>query len=407
MIAANSFGSGVTDILDLSGRNNPFSQATPASRGAWFREPKRGRVNLLNNSVFAGGVSGTPGTLPTGLTTGNVGGTVTTVYGNDAVICDVGSASRITFRPADITVANGQTLTVACDVLVTSGSLIASQAVLCGVGVAGTTVHRINGVVVSAGTVIAVGVLSRVEVSVTFSAGGSTINQFGVGASANLGSAVVATISRPQIEFATQSTAYQRVTTAFDVTEQGQRDCYGVLADGIDDFYTTASIDFTGTNKVTVFAAMRKVSDAAIGVVTELTTNTNSENGSFFLAAPSSLAIDSARNVGFNARGTATGTAAVATGLASPVTFITTGQADIAAPSVSIRSNGVLIQTTTATLGSGSFANDILYLFRRGGATFPFNGRLYALIVAGGSYPLSTIQRVERLLSRITPTVNL
>jgi len=36
-----------------------------------------------------------------------------------------------------------------------------------------------------------------------------------------------------------------------------------------------------------------------------------------------------------------------------------------------------------------------------------FNGNLYALIVAGGSYPLSTIQRVERLLSRITPTVNL
>jgi hypothetical protein len=50
MIAANSFGSGVTDILDLSGNNNPFSQSTPASKGAWFREPKRGRVNLVLRS---------------------------------------------------------------------------------------------------------------------------------------------------------------------------------------------------------------------------------------------------------------------------------------------------------------------------------------------------------------------
>jgi hypothetical protein len=57
---------------------------------------------------------------------------------------------------------------------------------------------------------------------------------------------------------------------------------------------------------------------------------------------------------------------------------------------------------------TGNFANAVLHLLsRNNGAALPFNGRLYALIVAGGSYPLSTIQRVERLLSRITPTVNL
>jgi hypothetical protein len=69
--------------------------------------------------------------------------------------------------------------------------------------------------------------------------------------------------------------------------------------------------------------------------------------------------------------------------------------------------NGAQVGSVLSDQGTGNYGNYPLYLFRRGGTTLPFNGNLYALIVAGGSYPLSTIQRVERLLSRITPTVNL
>jgi uncharacterized membrane protein len=264
-------------------------------------------------------------------------------------------------------------------------------------------VHRINGVVVSAGTVIAVGVLSRVEVSVTFSAGGSTINQFGVGASANLGSAVVATISRPQIEFATQSTAYQRVTTAFDVTEAGQRDCYGVRADGTDDGYVTGSIDFSGTNKVTVFAAVRQAVTSGAGTIIS----------SVKIGDPGRFAIG--KNTGVDQwQFTSSGSTSVASGslnvAASPATYILRGEGDISAPLTRIARQSTVVQNT-ASQGTGNYANSPLRLFFLVNtldiSTAFFNGDLYALIVAGGSYPLSTIQRVERLLSRITPTVNL
>jgi uncharacterized membrane protein len=193
---------------------------------------------------------------------------------------------------------------------------------------------------------------------------------------------------------------YQRVTTAFDVTEAGQRDCYGVRTDGIDDWYQTASIDFSGTDKVTVFAAVRKLSDASTGVVVELTTGTGGNR--FAIRAPN----DPLPNYLF-ATGGSVPLGVTATTFTAPITNIVTGIGDISGDYAGIRVNGTLINTNTADQGSGNYANSNLYIFSRAGSSLFFNGNLYALIVAGGSYSLSTIQRVERLLSRITPTVNL
>jgi hypothetical protein len=203
-----------------------------------------------------------------------------------------------------------------------------------------------------------------------------------------------------QLELGSTPTAYQRVNTAFDVTESGQRDCFGVRADGTDDEYATASIDFTGTNKVTVFAAIRKLSDAAAGALLHLGAGATAD-GLFAVLAPTGAA----SNYRFRSRGNTNGDA-TATSFTAPTTNIVTGIGDIGGPLSQIRVNGVVSATNTDSQGPGNYRNDVLYLFQRNGLA-PFNGDLYALIVAGGSYPLSTIQRVERILSRITPTVNL
>jgi hypothetical protein len=206
-----------------------------------------------------------------------------------------------------------------------------------------------------------------------------------------------------QLELGSTATAYQRVTTAFDVTESGQRDCFGVRADGTDDFYTTAgNVDFTGTNKVTVFAALRKLSDATRGIFFEHTTNSILNSGGFNLNAPSG----SLNDYGFFSVSTS-GSVVTTSSSTNPPVAVVTGQASILEDILSIRLNGTQVGSNSADQGSGTYANAVMHLFRRGGTTLPFNGNLYALIVAGGSYPLSTIQRVERLLSRITPTVNL
>jgi hypothetical protein len=151
-----------------------------------------------------------------------------------------------------------------------------------------------------------------------------------------------------------------------------------------------------------VFAAVRKLSDAAAGVVLELSSSSGTGFGKFGMFAPS----DVAANYMFRSAGTSNVTNTVTT-FAAPITNIVTGIADIGADVNIVRVNGTQAGSVSTDQGTGNYANDILYLFRRGGTTLPFNGNLYALIVAGGSYPLSTIQRVERILSRITPTVNL
>jgi hypothetical protein len=54
---------------------------------------------------------------------------------------------------------------------------------------------------------------------------------------------------------------YQRVNTATDYDTAGFP--HYLRFDGVDDFLQTSSINFTSTDKMTVFAGVRKLSDAA------------------------------------------------------------------------------------------------------------------------------------------------
>jgi hypothetical protein len=212
-------------------------------------------------------------------------------------------------------------------------------------------------------------------------------------------------VSGFQIDLAASRSAYQRVgLTAFDITEPGQTNCYYLQPDGVNDGYVTGSnLDLSGTDKVTVFAAVRKLSDAADGIVVELTNGT--VNGRFGLQAPGSSTV---ARFQYNSRGTAS--AVPFTSNASfnaPFTGVITGQSVISTDTATLRINGTQVGTDSADQGTGNFASSLLYLFRRGGTTLPFNGQCFATIVAGGSYSTATIQRVEQILSKYTPGVTL
>jgi hypothetical protein len=408
LISGSTFGTGVETLPDLSPRNNPFSQAAPSSRAAWFREPKSGRRNQhihTENFSNAGWTKSnvTVGADQIGPLPGMVAQKIVKNNGLDGNLFGGGAASLV---------SSGQTWTVSVfakaaefafikvchggsvfggsnsgvTVNLSSGAIVATDASITPTVTAITDGwYRISATATSTGT-------SNGNLSVFFGST-SAVNEVGNGTNGIL-------LSGSMQDQSATLRPYQRVTTAFDVTESGQRDCFGVRADGTDDFYTTASVDLSGTDKVTVFAAIRKLSDAAIGEVVGL--STIASDGTFAILAPSSASA----NIGWSSKGTTT-VSAIATGIASPATRIVTGFGDISSDVARIRINGVQAAETLTDQGTGNYRNDILHLFRRGGTTLPFNGNLYALIVAGGSYPLSTIQRVERILSRITPTVNL
>jgi hypothetical protein len=198
--------------------------------------------------------------------------------------------------------------------------------------------------------------------------------------------------------------AYQRVgaATAGSSTAAGTADYDStgfppyLRFDGTDDGLATSAIDFSATDKMTVHAGVRKLSDAAGGVVAELSINWTTVNGTFVVTAP-----DSANpQYGIAAKGTSNAFASIAT-YAAPITNVLTEQMDLAGSTVtdelSARVNGSAVTLTGASgpAGTGNFGNHPLYIGSRAGTSLRFNGRLYSLIVRGAAPTAAEITSTE------------
>jgi hypothetical protein len=57
---------------------------------------------------------------------------------------------------------------------------------------------------------------------------------------------------------------------------------------------------------------------------------------------------------------------------------------DVAAPSASLRVNGVTMFTVSTTQGTGNYPTGPMFIGRRGGTIHPFTGRLFSLIARFG-----------------------
>jgi hypothetical protein len=197
-----------------------------------------------------------------------------------------------------------------------------------------------------------------------------------------------------QFELSATATAYQRVVTAQEVTEAGVPSLSYILHDGSDDGYVTGTIT-PGTDKVQVFAGVRNLSNAAAGIIAELSATVNTNAGSFFHLAAAT--VNGPYQV--SARGSTASNisqASTTANLSVPNTGVVTGLHDIPGDSSIVRLNGVASAAGTFDKGTGNFLAFPLYIGRRGGTTLPFNGRLYSLILRfGDNLPTNTIEQVE------------
>ena len=246
----------------------------------------------------------------------------------------------------------------------------------------GTGTVTLSGVSTS-GPLVGTGAANVVSLTFTPTAGSLTLTVSG-------------SVTFAQLELGASRTVYQKVTVNADVTESGKRDCWGWLYDGSDDSDFTPSIDFSGTDKMTVWAGVRKLSDAASAVVCELTADYASNNGSFVIFAP--LTADPNFTAGY--KGNSTSRFALATGFAQPITRVVTGLMDISGASLTTRVNSASVATNTNTTGSGNFANAAIYFGRRNNASLPFNGIEFGTIIRGAQSTDSQIRDFEKYLAR-------
>mgnify|MGYP000694514433 CR=1 FL=1 len=202
-----------------------------------------------------------------------------------------------------------------------------------------------------------------------------------------------------QLELGSTATAYQRVSTAFDVTEAGVQSLSYLAFDGVDDFMVTPTIT-PGTDKAQVFAGVRKLSDAATGVIAEYSTNSGSTAGTWglFSGGYGAGAAAYAANLNGSQR-----TSFDATTFTAPISNVLTSTFDIAgalrADEIGFRANGAVPTLTgggNSSAGTGNFSAQAIYIGRKAGTSAPFNGNVFSLITRfGANLDTTTIQSTE------------
>jgi hypothetical protein len=187
------------------------------------------------------------------------------------------------------------------------------------------------------------------------------------------------------------SNAYQRVNTATDYATTGFLPY--LKFDGVDDSLSTNSISFTSTDKMSVFAGVRKLGTAS-SILVELSA-TVANSGTFSVQAPGASGTDTYL-VGSNG---SILEAATATGYSPPITNTLTGLCDISGDRITLRVNGVQAAQNTANQGTGNYGNYPLFIGRRNNTNLPFNGQIYSMVIVGKAVTATELANTEKYVA--------
>lgn len=185
--------------------------------------------------------------------------------------------------------------------------------------------------------------------------------------------------------------AYQRVNTSTDYDSTGFP--IYIKPNGSNQFMQTNSINFTATDKMTVWQGVRKLSDAAAAVCAELSINSNNNSGAFLVTTP----FVASTSYGFSVKGSGVPSAAVYTNsaVAAPVSNVLTGTGDIATDTILLRVNGSQVASSIVDIGTGNFGTYPAYFYMRAGTSLPFNGHDYGSIARGAASTAAQITTGE------------
>ena len=189
--------------------------------------------------------------------------------------------------------------------------------------------------------------------------------------------------------------AYQRIAAATDYDSDPTKFPWYLDFDGSNDALSTASIDFSATDKVSVFAGVhkRKADSGQHGLVAE--TGSGGLQGSFMLFAPTETNRYLWSGSGSVYSPVTQAVSSTAATYNSPHTGVLTGTSNIAGDLNELRINGSSIGIKTGDLGTGNFGNYALNVGARAGNTLNFDGRIYSLIVRGAASTDSEIASTE------------
>jgi hypothetical protein len=163
---------------------------------------------------------------------------------------------------------------------------------------------------------------------------------------------------------------------------------------------TASAFQNIGTDKMTVFAGVRKLSDAA---QTTIVGSDVTSSGIFELNAPGGGTV--AESYSFRSRGTATVFAGTGGTFLAPTTNVLSATGNISGDLATLRVNGTQAAQSTGDQGTGTYGNYPLFVGSRGGTSLFFSGHLYSLIVRGAQSNTGQISSTETWVAGKTGVV--
>lgn len=203
-----------------------------------------------------------------------------------------------------------------------------------------------------------------------------------------------------QIELSSTATAYQRVGSQYDVTEAGVPSLSYLAFDGTDDSMATSAIDFTGTDKMGVFAGVRLLTPRSNNSpLFQIGDATASATDALIRIISGDGSTDAVRAAIFATAVNQTPRITIAYPSTNLYSAVFDGEAS-GANEINFRINGVNAEVGSATdSGLTSIGSQILYIGRQSSAVGYLNGHIYGLIVRGAQSTDSQITNTETWLN--------
>jgi hypothetical protein len=222
---------------------NPAYQTTSGSRPTLGRNPYNGRRNLITYSEELDNAAWTKQSGCTVIANSEVGPLgianadtlVNGSSGSSGILWSFAGYQASTQYTLSFWVKAGTATTLSCGVYQNTGFLNSTATVLSGsASLFGTSIQGVSNLT-SAWT--------RIQLTFTTGATGTPLVYF-YPETSGVGTGLTNVLTQVQLESGANATQYQKVTSTYDVTEQGFADCWHLHFDGSDDFLTTNSIDF-------------------------------------------------------------------------------------------------------------------------------------------------------------------
>jgi hypothetical protein len=173
------------------------------------------------------------------------------------------------------------------------------------------------------------------------------------------------------------------------------------LYDGVSDSLTSVStLNYAGSDAITVIAAVRKLSDASSTRAIVESAPSSTTNGTYGLFGPR---VSGEPGFVFASKGTIDRQAGVTTGYAAPVKGVITGIGRISTDTSILRIDGTQVASSALDQGTGTWATATLNVGFRSGGFFYFSGHIAALAIFNVQLSGTDLTNAEAALGALIP----